>query len=148
MDMNEEQKLRPGAVVGEPTVTITPQDIDEPDPAGSPDDLKELKEALVFAFDIQDGVNNSLEDGEVSAKDALNFWPAAKSAPAAFKNLGNPLARYNRLNAEQKAELLAYAKVRFNLLDDRAEAIVLKALTIAQLSVELAGHIREYRQAA
>ncbi len=87
-------------------------------PVISTADLKELKELLQFGFDIQKAVQQSLDnDGKIDFSDIPYWIGTIGSAGSAFNGLGNPIARYRNLSAEDKRQLWEWTKVNFKLGD-------------------------------
>jgi len=88
-------------------------------------DHTQLKELLVFGFDIQDAFVRSLgDDGKFTGADAANFLPVLPSAIKAFDGLGNPWERYKLLTPEEKQDLIGYAQQRFDLPNDELENLI------------------------
>lgn len=102
---------------------------------------KEIRELLEFGFDAQDAINNSLaNDGRIDAKDFPYLFPLLSSAGPAFENVGNPLARWKELSQAAKDRVKAWAKERFDLIDDYLEFLIEDTLVFVGTTIE--GSIR------
>lgn len=102
----------------------------------STNNLKELRELLAFAFELQDAIRKTLEDRRITIIDIRHFIPLIFVVKPALEDLGNPLDRYKALTDGEKLELWAYAKTRFNLGDEDINALIEETIT------EIAGDIR------
>lgn len=101
------------------------------------DNLKELRELLGFGFDTIEAFQASLaDDGRITRKDLPNFFTPGLTVTAAFDKIGNPIARFNALTPAERAELVEFAALRFDLPDDRLESLIEHTLR------EVAGDIR------
>lgn len=98
-------------------------------------DLKELRELLAFAFELQDAIRKTLEDRRVTLIDIRHFLPLLYVTKPALENMGNPLERWENLLPEERVELIAYAKNRFDLGNNQVEELILETLN------EIAGDI-------
>lgn len=87
-------------------------------------DFKELQELLNFCFAFQTAIIKSLEDKEFTFSDAGNLWPLIISGGPAFKNLGNPIARFRNLPSNEKIVLVEWARGMFDLPDHTLEYLI------------------------
>jgi hypothetical protein len=85
-------------------------------------DLKELKEVVVFGFDLVE-IIPVLGKKDYFALIA-RLGPLFESAKAAIDNIGNPIARFRNLSAEARLELAQLAKERFDIPDDELEQLI------------------------
>ncbi len=101
------------------------------------ENLKELRELLVFLFAFQGALVGALKDGKFSRLDLLQFWGVVPLAKPAFEKLGNPIQRFKALTPDEKAELIEDMKVGFDLPNDEVESLIEESLTLAVANIEL-----------
>lgn len=87
-------------------------------------DLTELEELLAFGFDLQDALKRTFADGKMDWSDIPNFLSLGASGKLAIQNLGNPALRFRNLPAEEREQLFAFARQRFDLSDDILEFLI------------------------
>ena len=97
--------------------------------------LKELRELLAFAFELQDALRKMMEDKRITLVDVRHFIPLIFLIKPALEDMGNPLDRLKQLTAEEKLELVSYAKSRFDLSNEQLELLVQESIQ------EIAGDI-------
>lgn len=86
---------------------------------------KETIEFLDFAFDVADAVQASLnDDGKITLKDAPRFFGAIWKMPAAIGGLQEIPTELRDLEPEERAQVIAFAKKRFDLPDDELEVLI------------------------
>lgn len=102
---------------------------------------KETQELLEFICSLSDGVRLSLLDGKWSWTDATNFLPALIAVFPAIGGVDRVDDEIFNITPEQKAELVEWVKLRFDIDDDHAEAAVEDGLVIA---LDLILYIKKY----
>ena len=102
------------------------------------ENVKELRELLMFLFGFQGALVGALEDGKFSRVDLLRFWSVVPLAKPAFDNLGDPIKRYKALAPADKAGLVEELKAGFDLPNDEVEGLIEDSLTLAVANIELA----------
>ena len=96
--------------------------------------IKELKELLDFGFDMVDAIEKSLDDNKISLSDLPKFIPALTTSGKAFGGLQLVGAEIKDLDDDEMAELMAFARQRFDLPDDSLEFLIEDTLeTVIQL---------------
>ena len=100
--------------------------------------IENIKEVLLFVCKLTDGFVKSLADGKFNFADALNFYPAAQSFPAAIKDIKQLPAEYKDMDAGEKAQLVAYVQDEFDIPDDKIEEYIERAFALA---LDLAGFV-------
>lgn len=95
---------------------------------------KETQEMLDFVLGLGNALGKSLVDGKVGIGDVHNFVAPLMTAGNAFNNAVGIPAELRDLSAVEKEALLARVKQKFDLPDDKLEAIV-------ENSLEILGHI-------
>lgn len=108
--------------------------------------IQDTKELLIFGLDLQEAITVSLEDKKVTLLDAPNFLKPLRSAVPAFGGLQNVKNELLDLDQNEKAQLEAIVKERFDLKDDHLEEIVERAITWALETYLLATDIGQYRK--
>lgn len=94
--------------------------------------IKELKELLDFGLSLGMAVDKSYaNDGKITLIDAALLLTPAMKAPAAFSGLDIALLELKDLDDAEKQELQEHVKASFDIADDKLEAIVEGALSVA-----------------
>jgi hypothetical protein len=86
--------------------------------------IKETKEIIGFILKIANAFGLSLEDGKISLGDLTNFMEPVLEASDAIANADQIPLEICDLDAEERTELLAYAKETFDIPQDDIEEIV------------------------
>lgn len=90
---------------------------------------KETLEFLDFAFDTADAVQAAInDDGKITLKDAPKFFGPLWKMPAAIGGLQEIPKELADLTPDERAEILAFAKRRFDLPDDELEVLIEQTL--------------------
>ena len=100
-------------------------------------DLKELKEVVVFGFDLVEVIPVLGKKDYVAL--IVRVGPLFESAKAAIDNIGNPIARFRSLSAAERLELTQLAKERFDIPDDELEQLIEDSIDAVVIVVGLAG---------
>jgi hypothetical protein len=93
--------------------------------------LKETKEVLKFVIELGLAVDKSLVDKKIGLDDAMNFYSAVLAAGDAFDSISLVVKELADLDAAEKAELISYVENELDLISDRTEEVIEKALSIA-----------------
>ena len=72
--------------------------------------IKETKDVIALGIHISKGIEQSLEDGEWSIKDAFNFFEALKSTPEAIIGIDKVPAELADLDQAELAEIEVMVK--------------------------------------
>ena len=105
-------------------------------------DYKELKEMLDFALPFAMVLDDKLQDG-FQWSDLLALVPVMPSLPAAiagFNNIDDELAS---LDDEGRKELIDHVAAKFDIQDDKAEALVEQGLRAGFELTKLITMVRE-----
>lgn len=92
---------------------------------------KETKEMLSLVIAIGNGIGKSLGDGRLSISDLKNFIGVLDVSKDAVKGASKIPRELADLDAKEKAELIQFVKVKFDIPQDRIEQVVESALAAA-----------------
>lgn len=99
--------------------------------------VKELRELLLFVFTIHKAIAEVLEDKKVKIWEVFKFSQVLPTIEPAFEDLGNPVDRYNSLTAEEKQELYQSLRQYFDIPNDELETLVESSIANAAELVSL-----------
>lgn len=99
------------------------------------ENIRELKEALAFGFELQNALVKTFEDKKVSWTDGWHFWGPVRTVAPAFNNLGSPVKRYTALSADGRTILRAEFREKFNLPDDELELLIEDTVVYLEITV-------------
>lgn len=103
-------------------------------------EAKETVELLDAIFGLADATRAALSDGKVSISDAPYFFQPAFKLPTAIGGIEKVPRELADLSDAGRAEVMGYARERFDLPDDRLEVLIEETL---RTGWEFAEHIRE-----
>jgi hypothetical protein len=86
--------------------------------------MTNIKTVLGFIIGLTESLAISLEDGEISVGDVLNFWEPVKTLPDLVDAMDGLAAEASSLTPEQLAELVEWVKEEFDIPQDNIEATV------------------------
>jgi len=95
-----------------------------------------LKKVVVAILHLANKVDLVTRDG-IQWTDAVALFPNIVDGVALIKNGKDALAEFKELDAVEKAELLDFVKVEFDLADDKLEDVVETALGVIESVSEL-----------
>jgi len=96
--------------------------------------IENLKKVLVAAIHLADKIDDVTQDGFQIVADSIALIPNIGEAVAVVKNGKDALAEYKDLDDVERAEVLAYVQIEFDLEDDKLEAVIEAAFkTIASI---------------
>lgn len=99
-------------------------------------DTQDLKDVLLLAFSLGEGVDASLVDGKfVVAEDIANFIPVLTRIYPALEGIENVDDILLSMDNEDAEQLYAWAEAEFDLNADNVEELVEKALKFALQAV-------------
>ena len=110
--------------------------------------LSELQDVLAFGFDISDALQAAAADGSFDLKDVPKFLPLYGSAKAAIEGIGNPVARFKNLTPGERAELVEFAKERFDIPNDELESLIEDTLDAVVNILSISARWAHLRKAA
>jgi len=104
--------------------------------------IKETKELLKFVIELGEGLDKSLQDGELGFTDLSNLVSAMMASGDAFENANKIPAEIKDLDENEALELYTYVREDFNLINDKTEEIVERSLEIGLKIFQLVEMIR------
>ncbi len=90
----------------------------------SDEKLKEFRDVLELVFVVIRELNAAQEDGKIDLKDIGHVGPVFSALLAAIKGFNNIPDSFATISDEDKADLVAYFKDKFDLPNDNTEAVV------------------------
>jgi len=90
---------------------------------------KDLEEAVDFAFNIADAIEESLEDGKITIGDAPKFLKTFITSAGAVEGINNVPAQIGDLDADELERIVTKIKARFDIDDDKLEQYIEEAFT-------------------
>lgn len=93
--------------------------------------IEELKKVVDFAADTHMSVDKSLADGKIDVADAPLLMAPAMSLFAMIGVITKVPAAFAELDEEEKSALIEYAKVKYDIADDKVEKLVEKSFALA-----------------
>lgn len=101
--------------------------------------MKNLLELINFGFNLVDAIKEAkANDGKVDFKDWPLLFPLIGEGGLAVEEIEKIVSEWKNGSAEQRAEVVALVKTRFDLENDILEEKIEKVLDIAVLVIELA----------
>lgn len=98
--------------------------------------IDHLKTLVLFAVSLGAGIKKATEDGKFSIGDAWALWPVAKTAPAAFRDIGQVPAELADLDAPEAEEIVQAVEAHLGELADSA-----RARDIADAALDVVPHL-------
>ena len=105
--------------------------------------LKETKEVLDFVISLGNALGESLEDGEISYSDIMNFWEPISSIADAIEGASEIPSEIAELSQEELADLVEYSKNKFDIPQESVEEIIEDSLSIGLLIIALIGKLKK-----
>jgi hypothetical protein len=90
--------------------------------------IKETKELVLFVAKLSSSIGHAMEDGKLSFLDMAKMVPLLMKAGDALDGIEQIPAELLDLDAAERQELLDAFNSEFSLPNDKAEAIIEKAL--------------------
>lgn len=91
----------------------------------------DLKEVVVFAISLGQGIEKSLnDDGKLTLTDLPNFFPTLLKVVPAIEGIENVPFYIKAISQEEAAELITFIKTELDLEDDKAEKFIEDAVRI------------------
>lgn len=113
--------------------------------------IDETKHLINFIISLGIAVERALADGKIRFDDMAHFMGAFMSAGEAFKDIKKMPAELKDLDNEELEHLQNYVRERFDLENDRIEALVESAIglgiQIYQLVMEIRNIIKARKEA-
>jgi len=98
--------------------------------------MKESKELLDFIFSIGDGIKSSLDnDGRFTMTDVPHFIASAMKGSSAINDINKIPMEIAGMTQEQKNEIIAGIKERFDYVDDVQLEMIYESLIIHGLGL-------------
>lgn len=99
--------------------------------------LKETKEVVKFAIDLGESFDKALADGKMTFEDAVYFFNALMGAGPAFSDISIVPKELADMDATERAELVRYVEVELDIVNDKVEITIEKALATAMAIYEI-----------
>lgn len=106
--------------------------------------IDNLKKIISFGCDLTKQINSALADGW-QWTDAFSFVDEIAALPGVIKSIPAIKQELSELSEEEKTELNAYIKEKFDIPNDKVEAFVEDALSIAISVVSLVTKWKELK---
>jgi len=108
--------------------------------------IEETKDLLDWGFVTFNAIGKATADGKVTLTDFPYFVPAISKAASAFGGIQAVAAEMLDLDDEESAELLEFARQRFDLENDRLEELIIETLDATLTLYKLALKWSKYKK--
>lgn len=106
---------------------------------------QEVIELLGFGFDVQDFFNTALADKKITIAETLQgAFRISGSAQLGLDMPEDPISMWRKLSDEERAEVLNFARQRFDLNDDILELLIEDTLTEVAGDINVAIRWKKY----
>ena len=93
--------------------------------------IQNLKELADFGAELTAAIVRAKADGKVNLKDLGEFLPVARAILPAVKDIGEVPGEFADLDQAERDELSSYFADKFNIPNDKVEAVVEKWFRVA-----------------
>lgn len=109
--------------------------------------IDKVKKVLDVVIGISNDTGKALEDGKFEGKEALAYLDDLMKIPNIVSDLPALKEQFKDIDASEREELIEYAKVQFDIPQDRIEAIVESSLLIAYKLIDIGFDVVELAKA-
>ena len=99
--------------------------------------IEHLKTVAKFGIDLGEKTASILEDGKVSAMEALGYLPVLLSVPGIIEHKDDIVNEFKDLSDAERTELNLYIQEDFDIADDDLEVKIEKSLAAAVAILDL-----------
>jgi hypothetical protein len=93
--------------------------------------IEAMKKVVDFAAQTHKAGELSMADGKIDLTDVPNLLPPGMALVQLLAVVGQLPKEFGDLDEQEKAEIAEYAKVTYNIADDKLELIIQRGLKIA-----------------
>lgn len=94
--------------------------------------IEKLKEALTFAINMTESIQNRFDDGSFSLWDGLSLVPMATNVRKYINNGSQIRKEFNDLSPQERKDLKIHIQNELDLEDDYIESIIERSLTLLE----------------
>lgn len=99
--------------------------------------IENLKNVAKFGIELGEKTASILEDGKVSALEALGYLPVLLAVPGIIEHKDDIIAEFKDLSKDERDELNEFIQDEFDIADDELELKIEKSLTAAVAILDL-----------
>ena len=99
--------------------------------------MKDSKEFLMFILGLGNAGGESMKNGTIDFRDALNFWEPMTLAEDAFDGFQNIYEELLNATPDQYEELYQMSAEKFDIPQDRIERVIEKGIKASLNMIEM-----------